>query len=82
MRNNFLYLFVITCASPVNAGLTKTILFSKNLAETTLFLLVQKIETIFVDFWKYVVKIVDESTVFKKVDKHGDVKFVKSLVQS
>ena len=45
------------------------------------FLLVEKIETILVDFWKYVVKIVDESTVFKKVDKHGDVKFVKYLVQ-
>ena len=70
------YLFAITCDSPVNAGLTKTILFSKNLAETTLFLLAQKIETIFVDFRKYVVKIVDEPTVCYKVDRHGGVKSV------
>ena len=75
------YLLSITCISSVIAELTKTILFSKSLAETALFLLVQKTETIFVDFWKYVVKIVDESTVFKKVDKHGDVKFVKYLVR-
>ena len=44
--------------------------------------LVQKIETILADFWKYVVEIVDESTVFKKVDKLGGVKLVKSLAQS